>query len=191
MFYVYADKFRPFRVPVTDAYLIPNVLLLAPTRIAKPAILAFNKFAAPAINRWIAGIVRKKAQGADLPHAPLTYASPWPLPLEPACPGLPHDLIEEIQSAASEDAGRLGTVARNLFMVATLEGLPEAREIYEGSPLVHTSYFNHEAVRQLIALHIARTIGDSMTGDNDLSRWLAANAKAVQARIGKFTAGRL
>lgn len=189
--YPFADKFRPLKVPVTDAYLIPHVLLMAPGRIAKPAIHAFNKFVAPAIGRGVARIIGAKAQGVDLPYVSLVYASPWPLPLEPVCPGMPHDLIEEIQIGASRDSGQLGIVARKLFMVATLEGLPEARKIYEGSPLVHTSYFNHKAVRQLIALHIARTSGDRTVANGDLSEWLAVNNEAVQARIGRFTAGRL
>jgi hypothetical protein len=80
-------------------------------------------------------------------------------------------------------------------MVATLEGLPEAREsyreIFEGSPLVHTSYFNYEAVRRLVTLHIARTTGASTTDNSDLAVWLTANAAAVSARIDKFTAERL
>jgi hypothetical protein len=195
--YPCADKFRPLlKVPVTDAYLIPHVQLLAPARIAKPVILWYNKFVAPAIGRGVIRIISIKAQGANLPHASLVYASPWPLPLERVCPGLPEEVVEEIQSRASQDAGRFGALARRLFMAATLEGLREAREIYEevyeGSPLVHTSYFNHEAVQRLIVLHIARTSGDSTAtaASSDFSDWLTANSAAVQAHVAEFIAER-
>ncbi|MEV4049658.1 hypothetical protein AB0J55_00590 [Amycolatopsis sp. NPDC049688] len=192
--YKVARRFQPLPMPLTDAYLIPHVQLLAPARIAKYVILAVNKLAGPMIGRKIVKMLVSNAHGANLPHrAPLVYVSRWPLPLELDCPGLPPDVVAEIQDDSAKDAGRLGELARQYFMLAALDGLEEAKkayqETYDGNPLVHASYFEREAVRRLIRLHITKTCGDET--DRRLADWLAANAAAVRTRVDKFVAGRL
>ena len=189
--YRFAKNFQPLPMPLTDAYLIPHVMLLAPARVTKPIIHVFNKYIAPAVGRKIVRILTSIAQGANLPHrAPLVYVSHWPLPLEPVCPGLPQELIAQIQSDANKDAGRLGELARQYFVIAALDGVKEAQkayqDTYDGGPLVHASYFKHESIRRLILLHITRASGGVI--DGPLADWLMANATAVRAHIDSATA---
>ncbi|RDI31796.1 hypothetical protein DFR72_103196 [Lentzea flaviverrucosa] len=184
--YVLADRLQPIaKVPITDVHLIPHVLLTAPSRVAKPVIPFYNRFLAPWAARRIETTFTRKAQGADLPQAPMVYASPWPLPLASPVSGLPDEIAAELRFAANEQAAQLGADARKLLMVAALEGVPLAREVYRGNPLVHTAYFENKSVLRLITLHIAHANGHELP-DDYLARWLVSNKIAVKARFDAF-----
>lgn len=120
--------------------------------------------------------------------------SPWPVPvsLPEGLTGLPVAVGEEIEFRANDHGGKVGTVARELFMMATLEGMPEARRALADaggdSALVHTSYFDHMAIRRLIALHIRHhaVADDGLHDEDDLSSWLHDNAATVRATWTRF-----
>ncbi|WP_405558056.1 hypothetical protein OHV08_29760 [Streptomyces canus] len=190
----WARKLLKLKVPIADAHLVPHVMLLSPARLATPAVRAYNRFVRPALGRKMIGVLRRAGQGNDLPHAQLVHVSPWPVPvsLPEGLAGLPVAVGEEIEFRANDHGGKVGTVARELFMMATLEGVPEARRALADAggdgALVHTSYFDHIAVRRLIALHIRQhaAVDDGLRDEDDLSSWLHDNAATVRATWTRF-----
>lgn len=184
-------------LPVTSVHLVPEVTLWAPLqRRITPAYLAFNRWLAPRVATWVSGKLLRTTQGSDLPGAVLVYASPWPLPLEQPCVGLPEHITERLENRR---AATIVPVLRQILITAALEGepLPQAIAIgklsVDGQPLLHTSYFDDPDVLRLIVLHITRTrstkaAATGMTDDDELDRWLNTTLAVVESRFKKFCA---
>jgi hypothetical protein len=179
--------------PVGAAHLLPDVLLMAPLRFTRPAVALANRWLEPVWRRGVAKALTRTAQGCDLPAAVAAYVSPWPLPLAGARahPGLPAAAIARLEQAVAGHNAALGPRARELLMLAALEGLPGALRAAGEDPaaaagLVHTAYFADEDVRELMLRHICRHRspgGEPVPAAGAPAAWLAAHQRAVHDRL--------
>jgi hypothetical protein len=184
------------RVPVGATHIVPHVQLMGPVRLAKGLVVLANKFLEPFWRHRIARAFSSALQGSDLPAAVAAYVSPWPLPLTcvRAVAGLPEAAVARIDRTVADHNSTLGPLARELLMIAALEGMPgAARAAAESAAtvpagLIHTAYFTDEDVRALILRHIRQTRTSACqehTGD-ELSDWLEAHRQAVRSRLDGF-----
>ncbi len=183
--------------PVGTAHLVPDVQMVTLTRLAKPVVVLANRLLEPWWRRKVAIAVTRTAQGSDLPAAVAAYVSPWPLPLADAraYTGLPDTVTASLDHTVARQNAALGPRAREVLMIAALEGLPGAIQAAgEDTPtastgLVHTAYFSDHNVRALILRHIRQTstsTGQAGADEDTLSTWLTAHHQAVQERLARF-----
>ncbi|GIF46336.1 hypothetical protein DFJ67_5007 [Asanoa ferruginea] len=172
--------------PAGATHLLPELPLVKPMRLTGPAIAWANHRLEPVWRRIVARTLTRAAQGADLPRAVAAYVSPWPLPLAGARahPGLPEASIAALDRIVAADNATLGPKARELLMVAALEGLPSDGFGLPPVGLIHTAYFADEGVRQLILRHIR----GGRARDDELSAWLTSQQQAVHACLTDFLA---
>jgi hypothetical protein len=136
---------------VSDLISLPSRPLY---RIIAPI---FNRLIRPLLDSKIREIVIKTAQGNDRPAAHVVAVSPHPILQTPESevPPLPDHLQTSIRQHADHHANELGPKLRVLLsqpsMTAGLEGFSKT---LSGRELVHTSYFDHQEVIDLLALNI-------------------------------------
>jgi hypothetical protein len=118
----------------------------------------YNRLVRPVLDSKIRDIVIKTAQGNDRPAAHVVAVSPHPVLPPPAesAPPLPESLSLTIRKQADQHANELGPKLRVLLaqpsLTAGLEGFSQA---LSGRELVHTSYFDHPDVLDLLALNVS------------------------------------
>jgi hypothetical protein len=118
----------------------------------------YNRTIRPALDSKIREIVVKTAQGNDRPAAHVVAVSPHPVLPPPAstAPPLPGQLQVAIRDRANYQANDLGPKIRELLAQPSLTaGLERFSQTLSGSELVHTSYFDHSDVLDLLALNIS------------------------------------
>lgn len=118
----------------------------------------YNGTIRPALDSKIREIVVKTAQGNDRPAAHVVAVSPHPVLPPPAssAPPLPSQLQVAIRDRANYQANDLGPKIRELLAQPSLTaGLERFSQTLSGSELVHTSYFDHSDVLDLLALNIS------------------------------------
>ncbi len=139
------------RIFVSDLISIPWRPLY---RIFAPL---YNHVIRPVLDSKIREMVVKAAQGNDRPAAQVIAVSPHPVLPPPAksAPPLPILLQTEIRNRADMHANDLGPKIRELLSQPSLTaGLERFGQELSGSELVHTSYFDHPDVIELLALNI-------------------------------------
>jgi hypothetical protein len=121
-------------------------------------IPVFNRLLRP----WLDGVVRsfviKTAQGNNRPAAEVIAVSPVPVapPAADAYPSLPAPLNTKIVATADQHAGEMAPKLRQLLSETSfVTGLDAFGATLSGHELVHTSYFNHPEILDLLAMHIA------------------------------------
>jgi hypothetical protein len=140
------------RVFVSDLFSIPSrpiYQLIAPI---------YNRFFRPLLDSKIREIVVKTAQGNDRPAAQVIAVSPHPVlpPPTPSAPPLPESLQASIRQEADKHANDLGPKLRVLLSQPSLStGFEAFAQDLSGRELVHTSYFDHAAVIDLLGLNIS------------------------------------
>ncbi|MEV4620571.1 alpha/beta fold hydrolase [Asanoa sp. NPDC049573] len=175
-------------VAVGATHLLPELPTVNPTRLTWPAVAAANRWLEPLWRRAVARALTRAAQGADLPHAVAAYVSPWPLPLAGARAraGLPDASIIRLDRIVAGHNATVGPKARELLLIAALEGPPSEGFTVGPAGLIHTVYFADEGVRELIVRHIRRSRGHPEP-DDALSAWLTAYQCAVHGSLTQFT----
>jgi hypothetical protein len=138
----------------------------------------YNRMIRPVLDSKIREIVIKTAQGNDRPGARVVAVSPHPIMPPPAAlvPPLPDSLRESIRQRADDHANDLGPKIRQLLSQPSLTaGMERFSKDLSGSELVHTSYFDHPDVIELLALNIgwtrARTKPRPSSVSSETVRW--------------------
>jgi pimeloyl-ACP methyl ester carboxylesterase len=122
----------------------------------------FNRVVRPAMDAKIREVVVKAAQGNDRPAAQVVAVSPHPIlpPPAPSAPPIPIRLQESIRERANHHANDLGPKLRELLAQPSLtSGLESFSKTLSGRELVHTSYFDHPQVIELLGLNISWSRG--------------------------------
>lgn len=145
----------------------------------------FNRWVRPLLDATIRNIVVKTAQGNNRPAVEIVAVSPHPLYEQPEqyAPPLPQWLSEKILRDADLHASELGPKLRALIGEPSLSaGLEKFSEALAGQELVHTSYFDHPEVIELLALNIGCSQGKNRLRRASTNSELAAWFEAVKAQ---------
>lgn len=144
------------RIFVSDMISLPWRPLY---RLAAPF---YNRLLRPMLDSKIQEIVVKTAQGNDRPAARVVAVSPHPILPSPAAaaPALPSELRDKIRSRADHHANDLGPKLRVLLAQPSLTaGLESFSNELSGRELVHTSYFDHVEVLDLLSMNMGQSEG--------------------------------
>ncbi|MCU0707853.1 MAG: hypothetical protein MUF23_06145 [Pirellula sp.] len=141
----------------------------------------YNIFVHPIADRSIRSIVARSAQGNDRPTANIIDVSPCPFgSLKKLAPPIPDSLNQELLASADKAAGDIAPKLRRLLGGPSFtNGLESFSKDLAGSELIHTAYFDHPKVLDLIACNIAwgthehamRSLLDRLP--QELSSWFA------------------
>jgi hypothetical protein len=122
----------------------------------------FNLVCRPAINTFVRGLLIRSAQGNDRPTAQVFAVAPFPAPEADQAPPLPELLRQEILREADRNASAIAPKLRRLLGSPSFtSGLESFGAELSGREMVHTSYFDHEEILQLISYNIACPQGDT------------------------------
>jgi len=124
----------------------------------------FNRWLQPPLDRLVRNIVTRAAQGNDRPSSTICAVTPSPVAeLQHLVPPLPPQLSKRILSSADHHARDIAPMLRQLLGQASLaEGIEGFCKELSGRELVHTSYFDHSAVMELISCNITWSMGEEM-----------------------------
>lgn len=160
------------RVFVTDNLSLlsrPYYWLLAPI---------FNRILRPVLDSLVSNVVVRSAQGNDKPSAQVVAVVPTPVLNVQTIPSLPEHLSEKILRKADLHAGDVAPKLRKLLSCPSfLAGLESFSSQLSGKELVHTSYFDHGEVLDLISLNVASGNGKNlplrgeMSNGDSLTAW--------------------
>jgi hypothetical protein len=117
----------------------------------------YNRWLQPWLDGAVRRMVIRSAQGNDRPAATIFAVTPSPVQeLRDCVPPLPERLNQRIVSVADHHARDIAPLLRNLLATSSFASGFEAfcREL-SGKELVHTSYFDHPEVLDLIACNIS------------------------------------
>jgi hypothetical protein len=136
--------------------------------------------------------VVKTAQGNNRPATEVIEVSSTPITLEPLAvwPPLPQWLDAKLEETADSYARDIAPKLRRLIAAPSFSSVLAALEdSISGRELIHTSYFDHPEVLDLLTMHMGRTRGDLLwrsyrkTQHEDIDAWLdafhEANMRAV------------
>jgi len=118
----------------------------------------FNWLIKPVVNNLVRRLVVKSAQGNNRPTAEVIAVLPSPVLLdrETRFPPLPPDLDRRIVEKADRFAGHIAPKLRQLLAEPSFtSGLERFGKALSGKELVHTSYFDHPEILQLLCLNMA------------------------------------
>lgn len=151
----------------------PYYWLLAPV---------FNRLIRPLVDGVVRSLVVKAAQGNNRPAAEVIEVSPAPTEATDPnrYPPIPEWLNAKLVETADRYAGDLAPKLRRLLAQASfVSGLEAFGDTLQGKELIHTSYFDHPEILDLLTLHMAWH-GDgaewrpfSRGKDDRLVHWLA------------------
>lgn len=117
----------------------------------------FNSFVRPLLDNMVRSFVVKTAQGNNRPAAEVVAVSPVPADTETAdqYPPLPTWLNRQLVQTANVHARDLAPKLRQLLAEPSFaSGLETFGQTISGRELVHTSYFDHAEILDLLTLHI-------------------------------------
>jgi hypothetical protein len=123
---------------------------------------AFNSFLQPLLDKAVRSIVVKSAQGNNRPGTEVVEvgSAPWQVDGAMKPPSLPDWLNEQLVHDANDAAKNAIPKLRALLAAPSFTlGLESWGKTGRGEELIHTSYFDHEEVLDLIAMHLAGSCG--------------------------------
>lgn len=126
---------------------------------------AFNYLLRPLLDRGVRALVTKTAQGNNRPAAEVIAVSPFPVLTEKtdAHPSLPHAIDTRLVDQANQHARDIAPKLRNLLAAPSfVAGMERFGQALEGPELIHTSYFDHAPILDLLAMHVAWGRRDSL-----------------------------
>ncbi len=141
----------------------------------------FNRLIRPLLDNIVRACVVKTAQGNNRPAAEVIEVSSTPITPEPsaAWQPLPQWLDTRIEDTANSYARDIAPKLRRLIAAPSFSSALEALDdSFSGHELIHTSYFDHPEVLDLLAMHMGRSRGDGQwldyrrTRHPDLIDWL-------------------
>ena len=139
----------------------------------------FNRWLQPPIDSLVRKTVVRAAQGNDRPSSTIVAVTPSPVAdLAHLFPPLPIQLSKRILCTADHHARDIAPMLRKLLGQASLaQGMEGFCKELSGRELVHTSYFDHSAVMELISCNITWSMGEEMVKwktwrmDPELTHW--------------------
>jgi hypothetical protein len=151
----------------------------------------FNRWLQPPIDRLVRNIVIRAAQGNDRPSSTIVAVTPSPVAeLTHLFPPLPAPLSKRILCTADHHARDIAPMLRNLLGQASLaQGLEGFCKELSGKELVHTSYFDHSAVMELISCNITWSMGEEMVKwktwrmDPELAHWFGDAKQSLRNNL--------
>ena len=146
----------------------------------------YNHLVQPWLDRLVRMHVVKTLQGNNRPGAKVTSVDPWPVENLHGMqyPPLPKWLDQQLIDRADRQARDIAPALRRMLLEAPLaRGLDAIAPSLTGAELIHTSYFDHDEVVDLLALHVAWA-----QADRDQIVRLAEHAPGVAAWFGQFKA---
>ncbi|MHB8902464.1 MAG: lipase family protein [Thermoguttaceae bacterium] len=118
----------------------------------------FNRLVRPLLDHVVHTLVVKTAQGNNRPAAEVIDVSPYPA-IDPAVdshPSLPAELDTRLVDRANQYARDIAPKLRSLLAEPCfVAGLERFEKALSGKELIHTSYFDHASILDLIGLHLA------------------------------------
>ena len=123
----------------------------------------YNALFRPLLNGIVRSHVIKTAQGNNRPAAEVIAVSPAPIQQErlELLPPIPDSLNREIVDSANRYASDIAPKLRKLMAGSSfVSGLESFGSAISGRELVHTSYFDHPEILDLLAMNIAWSRGD-------------------------------
>ena len=118
-------------------------------------IRIYNSILRPLLDGVVRSHVIKTAQGNNRPGAEVVAVSPSPVESVAAL-SLPDWLHEKISAEADRHAQDIAPKLRNLLAQPSfVSGLQSLGDTLTGRELVHTSYFDHQEILDLLATNIA------------------------------------
>lgn len=142
----------------------------------------FNTFVRPLLDSMVRSFVVKTAQGNNRPAAEVVAVSPVPAHTESAdqYPPLPTWLNRELVQTANLHARDIAPKLRQLLAEPSFaSGLEAFGQTMSGRELVHTSYFDHAEILDLLVWHILWATGATAalasrwSGNEELLVWLS------------------
>ena len=119
----------------------------------------FNRLLRPVLDHLVRVRVVKTAQGNNRPATEVIDVLFTPITLEPpsAWPPLPPWLDTKIEDTANSYARSIAPKLRRLLAAPSFSSVLEAAEdSFSGRELIHTSYFDHPEVLDLLTMHMGR-----------------------------------
>lgn len=140
-----------------------------------------NRAVIPAVDAKVKNVVIRAAQGNDRPASTVIAVTPWPVAeCQNSCPPLPENVNRKLLSYADQNAQDIAPKLRRLLANPSFTtGIAAFGKELSGNELVHTSYFEHAEVLDLIACNIAWATGrDALEArasrlDPHLAAWFA------------------
>ena len=123
----------------------------------------FNRLVRPVLDHLVRVCVVKTAQGNNRPATEVIEVSSTPIALEPLAtwPPLPPWLDTKIEDTADSYARDIAPKLRRLLAAPSFSSVLTALEdSISGRELIHTSYFDHPEVLDLLTMHMGRARGD-------------------------------
>jgi hypothetical protein len=150
----------------------------------------YNRLFRPILDGVVRSHVTKTAQGNNRPSAEVIAVSPTPIQQEEldGLPALPDWLCRKITAEANRHACDMAPKLRTLLAEPSfVSGLEKFGAALSGRELVHTSYFDHAEILQLLAMHIAWGGGhrSHLTRTSASETYLTAWLRRFKARLGE------
>ncbi|MDG2380432.1 MAG: hypothetical protein P8N76_02055 [Pirellulaceae bacterium] len=149
------------RMGPRERVLFSDVLLLISQPYYWLISPIFNRFIRPLLDDFIRSYIAKTAQGNNRPAAEVVGVSQVPLyrSAESTFPSMPAWMNARIVDSSNRYTVHLAPKLRRLLSsTCILTGLDAFGHELSGRELVHTSYFEHSEVQDLLAMHIAWSI---------------------------------
>ncbi len=123
----------------------------------------FNRLIRSRLDRWVVRSIKRYMQGNDRPGIEITTVASTPSLQLRDLPPLPKDIHSKLKRTADGAAKRKIPQLRSLIGQAATSGAPlhlmisqnGSEAIFSGAELIHTSYYQSETIREIIALHVA------------------------------------
>jgi hypothetical protein len=141
-----------------DRVLLSDYLSLLSRPYSWMLAPAFNRLLRPLLDQVVRSFVVKTAQGNNRPSAEVIAVSPFPVPDSgaDAHPALPAELNARLVDRANAHARDIAPKLRDLLAEPSfVAGLERFGHALSGRELIHTSYFDHPPIQDLLSLHVA------------------------------------
>jgi hypothetical protein len=180
------------RLMIREPVLASDYLMLVSRPYYWLITPVYNTGIQPLLDRMVRSIVIKKAQGNNRPAAEVVRVSPSPLHSsgDDLFPAIPQQLNDRLVSYANTHASGAAATFRKLLATPSFAaGLEQLGSQISGKELIHTSYFDHPEILDLLTMHIAWANQETtwsqfrMTDSNDLVHWLVEAKTQIGATI--------
>ncbi|TWT37782.1 hypothetical protein KOR34_27450 [Posidoniimonas corsicana] len=146
----------------------------------------FNHLLRPVVDSLVRGVLARSAQGNDRPTTQVVDVKPTPVDDAPGAMPLPPSVQKEILDESNRHAGGVAPLLRQLLACPTFStGLESISNQLSGRELVHTSYFDHPDVLDLISCNVALESGAEspaaaeLPGRPAIVEWFSAFKRGV------------
>ncbi len=146
------------RLMIREPVLLSDYLMIVSRPYYWLLTPLFNSGLRPVLDQFVRAIVIKKAQGNNRPAAEVIRVATTPLQWDEkeTHPPIPDFLNKQIVERANQYASGAAATFRNLLAAPSFAaGLENLGTQISGSELVHTSYFDHDEILDILTMHIA------------------------------------